>query len=428
MEARNEGTAHRSLWEQTAIAAPHTPTLTGAVQCDVVIVGGGITGLSTALHLGELGISACVLESHEPAWGASGRNGGQVIPGIKHDPKAILARYGAAAGEPLLHMVGTAADTVFDLINKYQIDCEATRAGWIQPAHSPRALASVLERARQWIEQGAPAEILSRDQVAARLGTDKFVGGWIDHRAGSIQPLSYTRGLLAAATSVGAKVYGRSRVVALERSGQQWVARTENGAQVRASHALIATNGYTDDLWPKLRQTVIAANSFIVATAPLDPAVGHGILSKREVASDARRLLIYFRRDAQGRFILGGRGQFADPSSESDWAHLIRSARLLYPQLADVPFEYRWAGRIALTRDAVPHVHEPSPNLRIVLGYNGRGVALATQMGRYLAHAIRSGESLPFPISRIEPIPLHGLKRFYIGTAVAYYGLCDRIT
>ncbi|HWL30188.1 MAG TPA: FAD-binding oxidoreductase [Burkholderiaceae bacterium] len=428
MEAGIGGSAYRSLWEQTATAAPDTSPAEGSIQCDVVIVGGGITGLSTALHLGERGISACVLEAREPAWGASGRNGGQVIPGIKHDPEAILARYGAAVGEPLLEMVGTAADTVFDLIDKYQIDCEAVRGGWLQPAHSSRALASVLDRARQWMERGAPAEVLSRDQVAARLGTDKFVGGWIDHRAGSIQPLSYTRGLLAAATSVGARVHGRSPVVSLERSGQQWVARTQNGAQVRATHALIATNGYTDDLWPKLRQTVIAANSFIVATAPLDPAIGGSILAQREVASDARRLLIYFRRDAQGRFILGGRGQFADPSSESDWAHLIRSAHLLYPQLAQVPFEYRWAGRIALTRDSVPHVHEPAPDLRIVLGYNGRGVALATQMGRYLAQAISTGERLPFPTSRIEPIPLHGLKRFYIGTAVAYYGLCDRIT
>ncbi len=419
--------AYRSLWEETASPPPLADTLTGSLDCDVVIVGGGITGLSTALHLAERGMAPCVLEAHELAWGASGRNGGQVIPGIKHDPGEILKRYGHELGEPLLEMVAGGADTVFDVIARYGIPCDAVRKGWVQPAHSSRALAVVQDRGRQWIERGAPAELLDRDGVAALLGTDHYLGGWIDRRAGSIQPLSYTRGLVKAAASLGATLFERSPVVSLERCGQFWVARTRNGATVKARHALIATNAYTDDLWPKLRQTVIAGNSFIVATDPLDPSLGASIFPGGEVASDSRRLLLYFRRDAQGRFIMGGRGQFPDPSSEEDWAHLERAARLLYPQLGSVPFTYRWAGRVALTRDAVPHVHEPAPDLRIVLGYNGRGVALATQMGRYLAETICTGKRLPYPVTEIDPIPFHGLRRLYIGLGVAYYGLCDRI-
>lgn len=418
---------YHSLWEHTANSAPLTPPLSETQDCDVVIVGAGITGLSTALHLGERGIRACVLDTHEPAWGASGRNGGQVIPGIKHDPERILSRYGNTLGEPLLDMVAGAADSVFEVIEKYAIECNATRAGWIQPAHSRRALDTVLDRARQWIDRGAPAAILSRDEVSARLGTDRFLGGWIDLRAGSIQPLNYTRGLLRAAQSVGASVHGKSRVVSLEKAAGRWTALTENGALVRADHVLIATNAYTDDLWPGLRQTVIAANSFIVATEPLDPAIGADILPGGEVASDSRRLLLYIRRDAAGRFIIGGRGQFADPVSARDWSHLVHGAQLMYPRLAGVPFSYRWSGRIALTRDAVPHVHEPAPGLHIALGYNGRGVALATQVGRYLARAIGTGEKLPYPVTPISAIPFHGLKRFYIGAAVTYYGLCDKI-
>jgi len=420
--------AYRSLWEETAGAPPATEALTESTRCDVVIIGGGITGLSTALHLAEKGLAACVLEARDPAWGASGRNGGQVIPGIKHDPEAILQRYGRTLGEPLIEMVGGAADTVFDVIGRYGISCGAVREGWVQPAHSPRALAVVQDRARQWIERGAAADLLSREEVAAKLGTDHYLGGWIDRRAGSVQPLSYTRGLMAAAVSMGAKVYGNSPAVSLERSGPSWIARTSNGPQVRASHAVIATNAYTDGLWPKLRETIIAANSFIIATDPLDPSIGKGILARGEVASDARRLLLYFRRDASGRFILGGRGLFPDPEQGKDWSHLERAARLLYPQLEKTPFSYRWAGRVGLTRDAVPHVHEPSPNLRVVIGYNGRGVALATQMGRYLANSISSGEDLPFPITALKPIPFHGLRRFYIGLGIAYYGLCDRIS
>lgn len=428
MQAIEQCRVYRSVWDETAAAAPPAPPLTANADCDALIVGAGITGLSTALHLVEAGLRVRVLEAREPGWGASGRNGGQVIPGIKYDPIDILARHGRVLGEPLLHMVGTAADTVFELIERHSIQCNAVRAGWIQPAHSRRALQAVLSRARQWQDLGAPVDILDRSELARRLGTDHFLGGWIDRRAGSIHPLNFTRGLLTAAQSAGAIIHGRSPVVSLERSGRFWLARTAQGSYVRGEHALIATNGYTDKLWPGLRRTVIAGNSFIVATDPLpSDQGGASILPGGEVASDSRRLLLYFRRDAQGRFLLGGRGQFPDPHSERDWAHLERSARLLYPQLAGVPFTYRWAGRIALTRDFVPHVHEPSPNLRIVIGYNGRGVAMATQMGRYLARAIAKRDTLPYPITPIRPIPFHGLKRCYIGLAVAYYGLCDRL-
>ena len=428
MRAPDSADAPQSLWQQTAGQAPAAPALAASLQCDVVIVGAGITGLSTALHLSELGLRVCVLDAQEPGWGASGRNGGQVIPGIKHDPKAILARYGKALGEPLLQMVASASDAVFELIERHAIACHAMRAGWIQPAHSPRALETVSDRAQQWLDRGAAVEMLNKDAVSARLGTDRFLGGWIDRRAGSIQPLSYTRGLVAAAQAAGASVHGHTRVTALERSGQQWLARTEQGVTVRAEHALIATNGYTNGLWPGLQRSVIAANSFIVATGPLDPkACGH-IMPGGVVASDSRRLLLYFRRDHEDRFVLGGRGHFADPASEQDWDHLVRGARMLFPELARIPFTYRWAGRIALTRDFVPHVHQPSPNLHILLGYNGRGVALATQMGRYLARTIAAGEPMPYPVTPIRPLPFHGLKRFYIALGVAYYGLCDKLS
>jgi len=415
-----------SLWDRTAGLGSRAAPLRHSVECDVAIVGAGILGLSTALHLAELGLRVCVLDARQPAWGASGRNGGQVIPGIKHDPEAILSKYGQDRGQSLLRMVATAADTVFELIERHHIDCEAVRGGWIQPAHSERALQGVLDRARQWMDHGAPARILDRHEMAAALGTDHFQGGWIDYRAGSIQPLRYTRGLQAAVGGAGVAVHGDTRATALEREGNRWIVRTAPGPTVRADHVLVATNGYTDDLWPGLKRTVIAANSFIVATPPLDDRIGGRILPSGAVASDSRRLLLYFRRDAEGRFILGGRGRFADPTSERDWDHLVRGARLLYPQLKSQEFPYRWAGRIALTRDFAPHVHQPAPNLRIMLGCNGRGVALATQMGRYLARDIAAGEPVPFPIAPIRPIPLHGLKRLYIGLGVAYYGLRDR--
>lgn len=422
-----------SLWAATATSAAPTPPCTESKSVDVAIIGGGYTGLSAALHLAEAGVNVCVLEASEPGWGASGRNGGQVIPGLKYDPDQLRVMFGSAKAEGLIDTIGKAADTVFDLIARHNIDCDAVRNGWIQPAHSAAVMPTLEKRAAQWAERGAPIELLDRDAVARRIGTSAYVGAWVDRRAGSIHPLKYCRGLARAALAQGAAIHGRTPVVKLERQGQRWLLHTEQGAIITADRVIIATNGYTGALWPQLKQSVIAANSFIVATRPLPAALGDSILANREVVSDSRRLLLYYRRDAEGRLLMGGRGPFPDPQGPQDFAHLERSLALLFPQLANVEYEYRWAGRVAITRDFLPHVHEPAAGLTIALGYNGRGIAMASTMGRCLAQRLTglTGEAstpFPFPVSTIQPIPFHGLQRFYIAAGVAYYSILDKLS
>lgn len=430
----NEVTANAalpaSLWAATASAAPATPPLRESKRVDVAIVGAGFTGLSTALHLAERGVSVCVLDAAQPGWGASGRNGGQVIPGLKYDPDELVARYGEAPGSLLVDTIGHASDTVFDLIGRYQIDCDARRRGWIQPAPSGKTLEAITKRARQWEARGVPVELLDATQVSQRLGTRSYAGGWVDPRAGSIQPLSYVRGLVRAAQNLGVAVHGGTPVRTLSHENGAWRIATADGPALSAQKVVIATNGYTGSLWPGLRQSVIAANSFIVATKPLAPEIGKGILPGGEVASDSRRLLLYFRRDAQGRLLMGGRGPFREPRAASDWAHLERAAALMYPQLKGVEYEYRWAGRVAITADFLPHVHEPAPGLAIALGYNGRGIAMATTLGKHLAARLCGNASAPFPfaVTPIRPIPLHGLQRFYIAAGVAWYRLLDMLS
>jgi glycine/D-amino acid oxidase-like deaminating enzyme len=419
-----------SLWAATATPATATPPLTESATFDVVIIGAGYTGLSTALHLAERGVRVCVLDAVEPGWGASGRNGGQVIPGLKYDPDELVRRYGETAGNALVEIVGGAADTVFDLIHRYGIDCAALRHGWIQPAHSAAMLETVVRRARQWEARGASVSVLDAKAVSQRVGTDAFVGGWVDHRAGSIQPLSYARGLARVAVGLGVTVHGGTLATSLVHEGTMWRVATARGPVVTASRVVLATNGYTGPLWPKLERTVIAANSFIVATRPLAPTVTDSILSGGEVASDSRRLLLYFRRDPQGRLLMGGRGPFSEPRSASDWSHLERSVQLLFPQLKGIEYEYRWAGRIAITADFLPHVHEPAPGLTIALGYNGRGIAMATTLGKHLAARLCGDAStaFPFPATPIRPVPLHGLQRFYIAAGVAWYRMLDALS
>ena len=418
-----------SLWAATARAAPATPPLDMSRQADVAIVGAGYSGLAAALQLAESGASVVVLESGEPGWGASGRNGGQVIPGLKSDPDELVATFGPEAGEHLARVAGGAADTVFALIARHGIDCEARQCGWIQPAFADADLGLIARRAEQWQRRGAPVEVLDRDTVRKLVGSPIYRGGWIDRRAGSVQPLSYSRGLARAAQQAGALVCGGSRVIALARDGGRWTVTTAHGPTVSAERVLLATNGYTDALWPRLRQTVIAANSFQVATERLPDAVRRTVLPEGHVASDTRKLLLYYRCDHHGRLIMGGRGPFREPAGPRDFRHLEMMIGLLFPQLKGVRCEFYWSGRIALTRDHVPHVHQPAPGLSVLLGYNGRGVAMATTLATVVAKNIiaPADNPLPLPITDIRPIPLHSLHRIYATAIMQTYRLSDSL-
>lgn len=416
-----------SLWHATAPAAPHTPPLASDVRADVCIVGAGYAGLSTALHLAEAGVSVVVLEAREPGWGASGRNGGQVIPGIKYDPSEIVSKYGPEAGEALVSFVGSTANLVFGLIEKHSMEVPHRRAGWIQGAHTPAMVETVKRRAEQWGMRGVGARFLDAGDVGRLLGTDRYLGGWLDPRGGGVQPLAYARGLAWAAQKAGAAIHGQSPVTDLRREGSNWVVRTAQGASVSAPRVVIATNGYTGDLIPKLRQTVIRPNSFIVATEPLSDNLAGTILPEGQVTSDTRQLLLYFRKDHTNRLLMGGRGPFREPQGVDDWAHLERVVGKMYPQAKGLRFEYRWCGRVALTRDFLPHLHEPEPGLLVDIGCMGRGVGLQTAMGRAMAHYLSTGDraSLPFPVTSITPLPLHALNELYVSAIIAWYRLTD---
>src|SRR5215468_5891014 len=187
-----------SLWAATAPPAPPTPPLAQSARADVCVVGAGYAGLSTALHLAERGVRTVVLEAHEPGFGGSGRNGGQVIPGLKYDPDDLVAMFGAEAGGHLVRVAGGAADTLFGLIARHGIDCEARKCGWIQPAFAAADVPVVERRAEQWQRRGAPVEVIDRDTVRRLVGSPIYHGGLLDRRGGSVQPLSYARGLARA--------------------------------------------------------------------------------------------------------------------------------------------------------------------------------------------------------------------------------------
>lgn len=417
----------RSLWWNESNEAPaNSMTLQGAHDADVIIIGGGFTGLSSALFLSEYGIKSTVLEARHIGFGASGRNGGQVIPGLKHDPEDLLAFYGKDHGERMISMVGGAADLVFNLIDKHNIQCAPIRAGWIQAAHSELATTAVYKRAKQWQDQGVEVEFLDRKRISELSGTDRYFGGWRDPRAGALQPLDYARGLARSAVALGAKIYENSPVMSLSRVGNQWVAQTSEG-KVTAKEVLIATNGYTGNLVPKLAQSILPVQSMLIATKPLSVQQRKEIMPGGIVLSETRKIAFYMRQSNDGRFLIGGRGAVGMQEKASLMQALQAGMIRLFPQLKSVEIDYHWSGHVALTMDGLPHLHNPEPGLHAMLGYNGRGIAMATSFGKMYAQLIAEGRPALYPTTKIPRLAWHAIRKPVMDIGIRWYWIKDSL-
>jgi glycine/D-amino acid oxidase-like deaminating enzyme len=418
----------RSLWAATAAPGAAYEALDGDIDADVAIVGLGITGLSTALHLAERGVRVVAVDAATVGFGASGRNGGQVIPGLKENPAELRARWGAQRGDKLVRFVGGAADSVFDLVARHGIACGARRDGWLQAAHRPAALPALQRRAEAWAAEGADVAILDRTATVAATGSDAYVGGFLDRRAGVVQPLDYTRGLARAAEAAGAALYEETPVLAIRREGNGHRLDTPRG-RIRAGAVVLAVNAYADGIAAPLDRSIVPVVSLQVATAPMPPEVARSILPGGQAVSDTRRLLSYFRMGPGDRFVMGGRGAYGGPALRGRIQALRRRAVELYPALRDAGWGEAWGGLVAMTPDHLPHLHRPAPGLVAFTGCNGRGVALATALGRMLAEAALGApdEALDFPVTPVRPIPLHALRRPAVAATVLWYGLRDAL-
>ncbi len=416
-----------SLWLASAREpAPAPDPFTPGRSVDLAIVGGGFTGASAALAAAGRGAEVALLEQRVIGWGGSGRNGGQVIPGLKLDPSEMRAAWGEAAGARLTREVGAGPDVVFDLIARHAIDCQPTRAGWLQCAHAPQALERVQKRGAEWRALGAPVELLDEAAVRRMTGASVYVGGWIDRRAGTLNPLAYARGLARAAQGAGAKLHEGAQVASLRRDGDIWRVTTAQG-ELRARRVVVAQNAYADGLAPGLAQTLICVQSAIVATAPMPQALRETIMPGGVCASETRRLAFYFRQSPDGRFVFGGRGAVGDAENPAFHAALVAAMHRMFPQTRGLAIEHRWSGQVAITLDGLPHIHAPETGLSIGAGYNGRGVAMATLMGRWLAGHALADEAPPLPVTRLAPIPFHRFRAPGVQLGIAFAWLRDRM-
>jgi glycine/D-amino acid oxidase-like deaminating enzyme len=421
--------AARSIWADTASRFSLSVPFLSSERNDLTIVGGGILGLSSALHAARRGLSVRVLEAGEIGSGASGLNGGQVIPGLKYDPSWLIKHFGEHRGEALVRFTSTTADHVFNIIENEGLDVPHCRNGWIEAAHTPKAARAAEQLAREWADRGVAARALSEGEIARLTGAKGYFGGWLDPRAGTIHPLAYTRELARAAASKGAKIVANTRATRIRKADSLWEIQTSSGASIHSKAIIVATNAYADDLIPGLRKTLLPLHSFQIATAPLSSSDHERILPGGQAVADSRRIVVYYRKSPDGRLLMGGRGRMTEPTSASDWAHLEHAMIRLFPFLRGIEIQRRWFGRVAMTLDFLPHLHEPEKGLLIAAGCQGSGIGLMTALAPHLVDYAfdRNPEALPLPLTPIKPIPLHRFHRIGVGAAIGWYRMLDAL-
>jgi len=419
----------KNLYLQTARPQVTTPPLEGESRADVAIVGGGYTGLSTALHIAEAGLSAVLVEAEEIGHGCSGRNGGQVNPGLKLLPDAVEAKWGKDLGARMVTLSHRAPDVVFGLIEAHGIDCAPARTGTIRAAIDAAGVAEVGALAAQSAARGGPVRRLDAAEMRALTGSDLYLAGALDPRGGHLNPLGYARGLALAAQRAGAVLHSHSRALSVNRENGLWRVRTAQGS-ILAPELVIGTNGHTDALWPGLQRLLAPVYTYIAATDPLPDALRRAIMPSGAALFEAAWDVVYFRIDDAGRLLMGGRGPQRDERGAEDYRHLTRYAEKLWPALKGIDWPWHWHGQVAITADHFPHLITPDEGVHLMLGYNGRGIAMATVAGQAIATRIASGGSaqVDLPVrSRIAPLPLQRFWRLGADLTTAAHLLHDRL-
>jgi glycine/D-amino acid oxidase-like deaminating enzyme len=406
---------------------PPSQRLEGERHVSVACIGGGFTGVSTALHLAELGIDVAVLEAKEIGWGASGRAFGQVVPYLKLGHQAILRHYGAGRGQRVIDGVAAGPDLVFELIFRHGIECWAMRSGLIFAAHSPAGRRDLERRTGYWQQRNAPVEMLEGARCAEAIGSSLYQAASLDRRGGNINPFAYVRGLAHAATRAGAVLYTQTPVRALTRSGGRWMIDTDK-ARLTADNVVIATNAYTGDLWAGLRESVIPMRGHGFVTEPLSDNVRRTILPERQSLTDTRQLYSGVRMLPDGRLHASAHGPSFGAEPGPDWRRVDARIRRMFPQLGTVKWQQAWTGWVAMTTDHFPRLHELAPGLFAGLGYNGRGIAAATLMGRDLAALVRGArDETVFPLTPLRPLGWHRIAPTLIRGLVQVYRMRDGI-
>ncbi|MEE4279795.1 MAG: FAD-binding oxidoreductase [Halieaceae bacterium] len=430
LRALQESSEHTgSYYAATANWQTDYPRLESDLSCDVVVVGGGFTGVNTALELAERGYDVILLEANRISWGASGRNGGQVIGGIGHDPERFVKAIGEEGVKTIYQMGIEARDVIRERIETYEIDCDL-KWGYCDVALKPRHMKQFAEwqAFEKSIGNPHPYTLLDRYELREYVRSDRYLGGLHTTANGHIQPLNLCIGEARALEALGGRIFEQSRVTGLEH-GRSVCVRTEQGS-VSAKQAVLAGNAYLGGLIPNLASRILPSASSIIATAPLSEALAEEIMPGDVAVCDPRTALDYFRLSADRRLLFGGLSNYTGMEPRDLEGVMRRKMEFVFPQLTGIRIDYAWSGWIGIGLNRMPQLGRLAENVAYIQAYSGHGVAPTHIMARITAEMI-AGESKRFQVmEKIRHWPFPGgkyLRRPALAIGMAYYKALDAI-
>lgn len=407
-------------------------------RVDVAIIGAGFTGLSAARVLAKRGAKVAVLEANTIGWGASSRNGGMVLTGLKLSAETLSKKYGIELTRRMYEASVRSIDLVEQIVREENIDCNFSRSGYLEVA-CKQSHFDDYARSRDFIarEMNHERRIIPRDELANEIGSTIYYGGMLDETSAGVNPARYVAGLAIAALRAGATVYENAQVLSVTRASQNGTSgfdlKTTRGA-LFAGDILVATSGYTSNATPALKKKVIPIGSFIIVTESLGDSLARELSPRNRMISDSKHYLHYYRLTPDNRMLFGGRAAFFPETKNT----IRRSAEILrrdllrvYPQLRDTKIEHAWGGTLDFCFDTMPHCGQVD-GLHYALGYAGHGVAMATYFGAKMAERISGSSSDEIPFAAIPfpgaPLGLYNGQPWFLPFAGAYYKVLDWIS
>ncbi|MGX8011884.1 NAD(P)/FAD-dependent oxidoreductase [Mesorhizobium sp. ORM8.1] len=416
----------KSYYVATADPAPDHPALAGDIEADLVVVGGGCTGLSAALHAAERGLKVVLLEGGKIGWGASGRNGGQMIPGLRKGAMGLVKTFGPERAKALFDLAFEARGLVLDIIERHAIDCDLRLTGHLVGAVNSSDIRDFEAEAECLADvmNFRHVEILSAAQARQKVDTP-YQGAVFEELGGHMHPLNYTLGLARAASAAGVVIHENSVAVRLER--EPWIRVHSDKGSVRARHVVLAGDALLHGLEPRVNSRIMPVGNYIVATEPLDGKAD--VIPANVAVSDTLFVVNYYRKSADGRLLFGG-GERYTPSPPADIAGFVRPhMEKTFPQLRGCRIDHAWGGLVSVTTSRLPHVGHYG-EVYFAHGYSGKGVILSTLSGKLLAEAITGDASRLDLFSTLTPLPFPGgtaLRGPLYVLGMLWYAMRDRL-